>query len=129
LEVAPRPPRDTSHLASQRAHHHESDHTKHPAGLGTSRSRQASPAHGVSFILIVPTWTTYAVALLTGMPFMAAKLAELLFLIVAPVVVTRWIGGRAAVRQLYSGLTRWRLGLPCYLMILVAMPRSRSSSP
>jgi uncharacterized protein len=73
-------------------------------------------------ILLVPTWTIYAVALLTGMPFMAAKLAELVFLIVAPIVVTRWIGGGAAVRRLYSGLTRWRLGLPRYLMILVAMP-------
>ena len=73
-------------------------------------------------ILIVPTWSIYAVALLTGMPFMAAKLAELVFLIVAPVLVTRWIGDRGAVRQLFRGLTRWRLGLPRYLMILVAMP-------
>jgi len=73
-------------------------------------------------ILIVPTWTIYAVALLTGMPFMAAKLAELFFLILAPVLVTRWIGGRAAVRRLFSGLTRWRLGVPRYLMILAAMP-------
>ena len=73
-------------------------------------------------ILMVPTWATYVVALLTGVPFMAAKLAELVYLILAPVLVTRWIGGGAAVRQLFSGLTRWRLGLPRYLLILVAMP-------
>jgi membrane protease YdiL (CAAX protease family) len=73
-------------------------------------------------ILIVPTWTLYGVVLLTGLSFGAAKLAELVLLIVAPVLVTRWIGGRAAVRTLFRGLTRWRLGLPRYLMILFAMP-------
>ena len=72
------------------------------------------PITALLVILLVPTCTIYSVALLTGMPFMAAKLAELAFLIVAPVVVTRWIGGGAA--------SRWRLGLPRYLMILVAMP-------
>jgi len=70
----------------------------------------------------VPTWTIYAVVLIAGMPFMAAKFAELIFLIAAPVLVARWVGGRGAVRRLFSGLTRWRLGLPRYLMILVAMP-------
>jgi len=73
-------------------------------------------------ILMVPSWAIYAVVLLTGMPFMAAKLAELIFLIAAPALVARWVGGRGAVRRLFSGLTRWRLGLPRYLMILVAMP-------
>jgi len=73
-------------------------------------------------ILIVPTWSFYAVALLTGAPFMAAKLAELGFLILAPVLVTRCVGGPGAVRHLYRGLTRWRLGVPRYLMILAAMP-------
>ena len=80
------------------------------------------PVTAFLVILIVPTWTLYAVALLTGFPFMAAKLAELVFLIAAPVMVTRWIGGRPAVRTLFRGLTRWRLGVPRYLMILFAMP-------
>jgi membrane protease YdiL (CAAX protease family) len=94
-----------------------------------SRSRLSAPdlarRHPVTMflvILIVPSWAIYAVVLLTGMPFMAAKVAELVFLILAPVLVSRWVGGRAAVRRLFSGLTRWRLGLPRYLMILVAMP-------
>ena len=80
------------------------------------------PVTAFLLILIVPTWSIYAIALLTGMPFMAAKLAELVFLILAPVLVTRWIGGGAAVRQLFRGLTRWRLGVLRYLMILAAMP-------
>ena len=80
------------------------------------------PVTAFLLILIVPTWSIYAIALLTGVPFMAAKLAELVFLILAPVLVTRWIGGGAAVRQLFRGLTRWRLGVLRYLMILAAMP-------
>ena len=73
-------------------------------------------------LLLVPTWTIDAVVLLAGLPFMLAKLAELVFLIAAPVLVARWIGGRAAVRDLFRGLTRWRLGVPWYLMLVLAMP-------
>ena len=93
-----------------------------PHGSAPADLARRHPITAFLVILIVPTWSIYAVVLLTGMPFMAAKAAELVFLIVAPVLVSRWVGGRAAVRRLFSGLTRWRLGLPRYLMILVAMP-------
>jgi uncharacterized protein len=91
-------------------------------GSASADLARRHPITAFLVILIVPTWTTYLVVLLTGLPFMAAKLAELIFLLVAPVLVSRWIGGRPAVRHLFKGLTRWRLGLPRYLMIAVAMP-------
>jgi uncharacterized protein len=37
-------------------------------------------------------------------------------------LVTYWAGGRAAVRRLFSGVLRWRVGLGWYVFALVAMP-------
>src|SRR5262249_35593722 len=38
------------------------------------------------------------------------------------VLVSYWIGGRAAVGRLFTGVTRWRAGLGGYLVALLAMP-------
>lgn len=38
------------------------------------------------------------------------------------VLVSYWIGGRAAVRRLFAGVLRWRVGVGWYLFAIVAMP-------
>jgi membrane protease YdiL (CAAX protease family) len=53
---------------------------------------------------------------------MPAKAAELVFLIGAAVQITAWTGGPKAVRQLFAGLVRWRIGVGRWLLVLLAMP-------
>ncbi len=73
-------------------------------------------------LLLAPTLAVYAVVIATGAPFEIAQASELIFLLLAPTLVTRSIGGRPAVRQLYTGLTRWRIGTTRWLVVLAALP-------
>jgi membrane protease YdiL (CAAX protease family) len=73
----------------------------------------------VSIGISVPLIMAFLVAGLDPMP---AKFVELLVLPGTAVLITSWIGGRAAVRRLFAGLVRWRIGLGRWLLILLAMP-------
>jgi membrane protease YdiL (CAAX protease family) len=59
---------------------------------------------------------------LTGRDIFPGKAAELLFLPGTAVLLTAWIGGRSAVRRLFAGLLRWRIGVTRWLLILFALP-------
>ena len=48
--------------------------------------------------------------LLAGVDLFPGKLAELVLLTGAATLITSWIGGRGAVRRLFGGLTKWRIG-------------------
>jgi membrane protease YdiL (CAAX protease family) len=50
------------------------------------------------------------------------KLAELVVLLGTAVLITSWIGGRSAVRRLFSGLTKWRIGTGRAALVLLGMP-------
>ncbi len=50
------------------------------------------------------------------------KLAELIFLTGTAALITGWIGGRAEIRRLFSGLLRWRIGVGRWLLVVLAMP-------
>ena len=60
--------------------------------------------------------------LVAGMDVFPGKLAELLVLTGTATLITSWIGGRSAVRALFGGLTRWRIGVGRWVMVVVAMP-------
>ena len=60
--------------------------------------------------------------LLAGLDVFPGKLAELVFLTGTAAVITSWSGGRGAVRRLFGGLTRWRIGAGRWAMVLLAMP-------
>jgi uncharacterized protein len=60
--------------------------------------------------------------LLAGLDVFPGKLAELVFLTGTAALITSWIGGRDAVRRLFGGLVRWRIGAGRWAMLLLAMP-------
>jgi uncharacterized protein len=60
--------------------------------------------------------------LLAGVDLFPGKLAELVFLTGTAALITSWIGGRSAVRRLFSGLTKWRIGAGRAALVLLAMP-------
>jgi membrane protease YdiL (CAAX protease family) len=60
--------------------------------------------------------------LLAGLDVLPGKLAELLFLTGTAALITSWIGGRSAVRRLFGGLTKWRIGAGRWALVLLAMP-------
>src|SRR3954454_6300698 len=60
--------------------------------------------------------------LLAGIDLFPGKLAELVFLTGTAAVITSWIGGRDAVRRLFGGLTKWRIGAGRWALVLLAMP-------
>jgi membrane protease YdiL (CAAX protease family) len=81
--------------------------------------------HPVGTFLVVTigfTWTALVVSLLAGWDLMPAKLAELIVLVGTATLVTAWTGGRAAVRRLFAGVVKWRLGVGVYLLVLAAVP-------
>jgi uncharacterized protein len=80
--------------------------------------------HPIAVLLaaaIAFVWATQTASLLAGVDVMPAKLGELVVLLAGATWITSRIGGRAAVRRLYAGLTRWRLGR-WYPVLLAAMP-------
>ena len=68
------------------------------------------------------TLAAQAVSLLNGWSVTPAKILELALLLGLATLLTARIGGRREVRRLFGGLTRWRIGLPTTLLVLVAMP-------
>jgi membrane protease YdiL (CAAX protease family) len=60
--------------------------------------------------------------LLAGLDLFPGKLAELLVLTGTAALITLRIGGRGAVRRLFSGLTKWRIGTGRWALVLLAMP-------
>ncbi len=60
--------------------------------------------------------------LVSGLPVFPGKLAELVILAGTAALITRWTGGRGAVRGLFAGLTRWRIGAGRWALVLLAMP-------
>jgi membrane protease YdiL (CAAX protease family) len=60
-------------------------------------------------------------SLLAGVDVMPAKLGEIVVLLGLAVWISSRVGGRAEVRRLFAGLTRWRLGRR-YLLLVGAMP-------
>ena len=60
--------------------------------------------------------------LLAGVDLFPGKLAELVLLTGAATLITFWIGGRGAVRRLFGGLTKWRIGAGRWALVLLAMP-------
>jgi len=87
--------------------------------------RAVAVRHPVSTLCVVAIGVSVPllVALLVaGLDVMPGKLVELVLLTALAVVITAWIGGRAAVRRLLAGLTRWRIGVSGWLVVLAAMP-------
>jgi membrane protease YdiL (CAAX protease family) len=66
-------------------------------------------------------WLTQMASVIAGLDLMPVKLAELALLLGLSVIITSIGGGRRAVRALFAGLTRWRIGWR-YLLVLAAMP-------
>jgi membrane protease YdiL (CAAX protease family) len=60
--------------------------------------------------------------LLADVDLFSGKLAELVFLTGTATLISFWIGGRPAVRSLFSGLARWRIGVGRWALVLLAMP-------
>ena len=73
-------------------------------------------------IAIGLTWITQVTFLLNGADLSPAFLAELVFLLGTVTAITGWTQGRAGIRRLYAGVTRWRLGVGRYAVLLAAMP-------
>jgi uncharacterized protein len=68
------------------------------------------------------TLAAQAVSLLNGWSITPAKILELALLLGVATLLTARIGGRREVRRLFGGLTRWRIGVPTTLLVLVALP-------
>src|SRR4051794_41246468 len=77
-------------------------------------------------MLLVPaialTLTAQVVSLYAGWNVMPAKVLELLLLLGGATIITARGGGTAAVRDLYAGLGRWRIGVPHVVLVLAALP-------
>ena len=60
--------------------------------------------------------------LILGQSVIPGKVVELFALTGTAALITLWTGGRRAVRELFGGLTRWRIGAGRWAMLLLAMP-------
>lgn len=87
---------------------------------------QVSDARKPVAFLLVPvitlTLAAQAVSLLNGWNVMPAKIFEIVLLLGGAIWFTAARTGRAGVRGLFAGLTRWRIGVPYALLVLVALP-------
>src|SRR2546423_14258899 len=90
--------------------------------LSLRRISRRRPLATMLTVSIVLTLTVQVWFLLSGWNVFPAKLLELVLLVGGSTVVTAWIGGRVAVRRLFAGLARWRIGTRAYLLVLLAMP-------
>jgi uncharacterized protein len=80
------------------------------------------PVLSFAILAIVPTWAVQFLSLAMGWDLMPAKLIELVFLLAAATLVTAVTGGRTAVKRLYAGAVRWRMGLGWFATAVLAMP-------
>jgi CAAX protease family protein len=99
--------------------------------MSTTNGTQTEERHGsvvvrhpLAVLLVIGiavVWVTQAASLAAGVDVMPAKIGELVVLLALATVITVRVGGSGAVRRLYAGLTRWRLGW-WYAVVLAAMP-------
>lgn len=75
-------------------------------------------------LLMYPlAWALVAAGFVLHLPVELAVAVSTVVGILGPaVLVSYWIGGRAAVGRLFSGVLRWRVGVGWYVFALVAMP-------
>lgn len=73
----------------------------------------------VAIGLSVPLETGLLVA---GLNVFPGKVVELVLLVGTAAVITSWTGRRHAVRALFAGLRRWRIGAARWALVLLAMP-------
>jgi CAAX protease family protein len=80
------------------------------------------PITTLCVVAIVPTLILQTGLLLAGVDLFPGKLAELVLLTGVATTITSWMGGRVAIRRLFGGLTKWRIGVGRWALVLVAMP-------
>lgn len=74
-------------------------------------------------IVLAIAWPAFVVPLLVGVPLDLSKLVvTLVVMLGTATLITWWSSGRVGVRALFSGVTRWRIGIGGYLLVLGAMP-------
>lgn len=75
-------------------------------------------------LLMYPlAWVLFVAAFVLHVPSEAATaLATVVGILGPAVLVTYWTGGRDAVRRLFAGVLRWRVGVGWYLFAILAMP-------
>jgi membrane protease YdiL (CAAX protease family) len=80
------------------------------------------PVLSFAILAIVPTWAIQFLFLAMGWELFPAKVAELVILLGAATLMAAISGGRAAVRRLYAGTVRWRMGAGWFATALLALP-------
>jgi membrane protease YdiL (CAAX protease family) len=80
------------------------------------------PISTLCVVAVVPTLVVQTGLLIAGVDLFPGKLAELVLLTGVATLITSWIGGRSAVRRLFGGLTKWRIGSGRWALVLLAMP-------
>ena len=80
------------------------------------------PVLSFAILAIVPTWAVQFLFLAMGWELFPALVVELLILLGAATLVSAVTGGRPAVRRLYAGAFRWRIGAGRFAYVLLAMP-------
>jgi membrane protease YdiL (CAAX protease family) len=80
------------------------------------------PVLAFAALAIAPTWALDFLFLVNGWELTPAKLAELVFLVLAAVVVTAVTDGRAGVRGLFARVVAWRFAPGWYAVALLALP-------
>jgi uncharacterized protein len=74
-------------------------------------------------IVLAMAWPAFGIPILLGFPTDPSKLLVTLVVMIGTAsLVTSWADGRAGVRNLFAGVTRWRIGVGYYLLVLAAMP-------
>src|SRR3954454_6816443 len=93
--------------------------------IALPRPRQVAldrPITTLCVVAIVPTLALQTGLLGAGVDLFPGKLAELVLLTSVAALVSSWTGGRGAVRRLFGGLTKWRIGAGRWALVVVAMP-------
>jgi membrane protease YdiL (CAAX protease family) len=80
------------------------------------------PVLSFAVLAIVPTWAVQILFLIRGWELFPAKVAELVVLLGAATLVAARVGGRAGVRQMFSGVLRWRIGGRWWAVAVLALP-------
>lgn len=95
----------------------ESDRPGHLTALLTRY-----PLVTFSVTVISLTWLVQFAFLAAGWPLFPALVVEIVLLLTTATAVTAMTTGRPGVRSLYAQVTRWRIGLAWYAVILLLLP-------
>ena len=82
----------------------------------------ARPVTSLCVVAIGVSLPLQMALLLAGLDVFPGKVVELILLVGTSTVITSWAGGRPAVRALFAGLKRWRIGAARWALVLLAMP-------